>query len=265
MEELPGAGVLGGVEQLLRRPLLHDHPVLHEDDLVGDRAGEPHLVRDDEHRHPLLGQLDHHREHLPDQLGVEGARRLVEQDQLGGHGERAGDGNPLLLSAGELRRVGVGLVRQADAGELLHRQLGRRILLHPLHLHRPEADVPQGSEVGEQVEVLKDEPHLGAQFVDVRLGVGHVLPIEEDPPLIRRGQPVDATEQSRLAGPGRADHHLRLSALERERDPLQHLFSSVSFVNVFDYKQAHTVPPPRASSPGMRSRRSSHPSDRFPA
>ena len=38
-------------EELARRVNLDDAALVHEDDAVGDRAGETHLVRDDEHRH----------------------------------------------------------------------------------------------------------------------------------------------------------------------------------------------------------------------
>jgi hypothetical protein len=58
-------------------------------------------------------------EHLADQLGVERARDLVEQHHLGAHGQRAGDGDALLLAARELRRVGVELVAQPHLLEQL--------------------------------------------------------------------------------------------------------------------------------------------------
>ena len=43
--------------------------------------------------------------HLPAQLEVERAERLVEQQHLGPVDERPGQGDPLLLAAGELRRL----------------------------------------------------------------------------------------------------------------------------------------------------------------
>ena len=82
--------------------------------MVADIAREPHLVGDDDHRHPLLRELSHHVEHLLDQLRVEGARHLVEQHQLRPHRQRPGDRHPLLLPAGEPRRVLVDLVGEAD-------------------------------------------------------------------------------------------------------------------------------------------------------
>ena len=73
---------------------------------MGNLAGEPDGVRD-QHHHDALGQqraddvLD-----LADQLGVERRGDLVEEQDLGPHRQRPGDRHPLLLTAGELSRVG---------------------------------------------------------------------------------------------------------------------------------------------------------------
>ena len=99
--------------------LLDDDAAVHEDDVVGDLAGEAHLVGHDDHRHALLGELAHDAQHLADELGVEGRGRLVEEHQLGVHRQRPGDGDALLLAAGELRRVGVRLVAEPDLLEQL--------------------------------------------------------------------------------------------------------------------------------------------------
>ena len=57
-------------------------------------------MRRDDHRHPLLGQLPDRVQDLGDQHGVERARDLVQQQDVGLHRERADDGDPLLLPAG---------------------------------------------------------------------------------------------------------------------------------------------------------------------
>ena len=108
--------------------LLDDVAAVHEDHAVGDLAGEGHLVGDDEHRHALAGQPAHDREDVTDELGVEGRGRLVEEHELGVHRQRPGDGDALLLTAGELGREGVGLVGQPDLLEVLA-GLGLRLLL----------------------------------------------------------------------------------------------------------------------------------------
>ena len=78
-----------------------------------DVAGEPHLVRRDQHRHPARRELADHVEHLRDELRVERARHLVEQQQLRLHRERADDRDALLLPAREPVGVLVALVARA--------------------------------------------------------------------------------------------------------------------------------------------------------
>ena len=64
---------------------------------------------------PLLRQLLHHREHLADEFRIERAGRLVEQHQLRLHRQRTRNRHALLLAAGELRGIRIGLVRKPDA------------------------------------------------------------------------------------------------------------------------------------------------------
>src|SRR5436190_23776026 len=47
-------------EEVLRRAFFDDLTVVHHHDPVGGDPREPHLVRDDDHRHPLVGELLHH-------------------------------------------------------------------------------------------------------------------------------------------------------------------------------------------------------------
>jgi len=45
---------------------------------------EMHLMRDDEHRHAVIRQSSHYRQHLAHQLGIERACHLIEIANLGG-------------------------------------------------------------------------------------------------------------------------------------------------------------------------------------
>ena len=67
--------------------------------------GEAHLVGDHHHGHAVGGELAHDGEHLADHFRVERGGRFVEQHELRMHGQRAGDRHPLLLAAGQLRRI----------------------------------------------------------------------------------------------------------------------------------------------------------------
>src|SRR5216683_6132741 len=64
-------------EDLIRWSLLLDPSLVQEDDLARDLAGETHLVGDDEHGSPFLGERADHAQHLGHQLGVESRGRLV--------------------------------------------------------------------------------------------------------------------------------------------------------------------------------------------
>ena len=64
-----------------------------------------------------MREFDHHVEHFVDHFRVECGSGLVEQHDLGAHGERAGDGHTLLLAAGELGGHLAGLGVDAHAGE----------------------------------------------------------------------------------------------------------------------------------------------------
>ena len=61
---------------------LDDQPVVEEAHLVGDLAGEAHLVGGDQHRHAVGFELADDLEHLADQLGVERAGDLIQQQRV---------------------------------------------------------------------------------------------------------------------------------------------------------------------------------------
>ena len=129
-------GCVGLAEDPLGRTLLEDEALVEEDDAVGDVAREAHLVGGDEHRHALGGQLADDVEHLADELGVERAGDLVEQEQGGIHGQGADDRDALLLAAGEPVGEVVALVGEAEP---LEQRVGPLLGLGA----RPAQDAPR--------------------------------------------------------------------------------------------------------------------------
>src|SRR3954469_3505237 len=116
-EEAAGLFALWGDEDLGGWALLEDAAFVEEGDLVGDLAGEAHLVGGDHHRHPLPLQIPDRREDLADQLGIEGAGDLVEEQGPGAAGKGSGDRHPLLLAAGEVVGTVVLAAGEAEASE----------------------------------------------------------------------------------------------------------------------------------------------------
>src|SRR3990170_6712997 len=140
VEEALGALLLGGREEVFRGPFLHDLTLVHEHDPIGDLPGEAHLVADDHHRHPFVSERLHHIQDLLDHLRIERRGGLVEQHDLWFHAERPGDRDALLLAARELRRAGVGLVRDAHLLEQRSGALLRGRPVEPANVHRRKGE-----------------------------------------------------------------------------------------------------------------------------
>ena len=136
---------------------LDDPPIGQEADLVGHLAGEAHLVGGDQHRHSLLLELADDRQHLSDELGVQGAGDLVEQQRARAGHQRAGDRHPLLLAAREPVRIVLAAAGEPEALE--HRQAvpARLRGVDPLGLDGAEDHVVDHAAVREQVVGLEDE------------------------------------------------------------------------------------------------------------
>ncbi len=112
--------------------MLNYDAVVHEDDAVGRLAGEADLVSDDDHRHAPPASSRMTSSTSPTSSGSSAEVGSSNSMQLGLHRQRAGDGDALLLAAGELARVGVGLVGEADPVEqLLARSIAIARLARP--------------------------------------------------------------------------------------------------------------------------------------
>ncbi len=192
-------------------------------DLVGDLPGEAHLVRGDQHRHALALQLADGAQHLADQLGVEGARHLVEEHGPRPGGEGAGDRDALLLAAGEIGGPLVLAPAEPEPLEDLPRLTLRLLAVDPVGADDSQGHVVEHPEMREEVVGLEDEAEPAAHGDRVDRRVGDHLAVEEDVAVVDVGEQVDAAQQGRLARARRPDQRDRLVLVDGEVDPLQHL------------------------------------------
>ena len=135
---------------------------------------------DEDAGHALGRELADGDEHLLLGLRIERGGDFVEQHDLRVHGERAGDGDTLLLTARKLTRIAVRLLRQSDFGQqaasaLLHLS---PILLQ--NMDRRHHHVLQSGLVRKQVVLLEHDPDLAAQRQLVELGIVDLLPLNRD-------------------------------------------------------------------------------------
>ncbi len=151
---------------------------------------------------------------------VQGAGRLVREDHPGLGDQRAGDGDPLALTAGELVGAVTEPVAETDRGEDL---LGPRTVdAPPGELQRQHRVLRDGERV-QQVVLLEHEPDPTPPEPR-QLGLGparHLRAVDHHDPAVRPVEPRRALQQRRLAGPRRTHHRRERPALQAQRDPVQ--------------------------------------------
>ena len=210
-------------------------------------ARKAHFVRHHQHGHALLGQGAHGAQHLARQFGVERRGGLVEQHDVGLHGQRPGDGHALLLPTRQARRVVVTLGTQAHFVQQHFRAGDGFVTGHAAHHHGRFDEVLQHREVREQVEVLEhhtglaaDAAHFGLADVravarGIRLRQGLAFDGDEAP--VDGFQVVQAAQEGALARARRPDQRHHFALPHRERDIAQHGHTPKGFVNAarFDH------------------------------
>ena len=189
--------------------------VVHHNDTVR-LLGLRHVVGDEHHRHaPLPVQPMDGVQHLPPSVGVQHSRGLVQHDALRLHGNDAGNGHPLLLSAGEqVRRM---------AGKITHTHRLQRIV-HPLtNFLRRNAQIFRGKghillhHVGDDlvIRVLEHHAHPPPDLQQHRLVMG-IHPLYIHRPARWQQHGVHVLSQSRFPGAVMPQHHHEAALLDAE-------------------------------------------------
>ena len=190
------------------RPRGHDDDPRRQEDRLGDAVGHEHDGRPgpspDAHQlgvHPLAGHL------------VEGAERLVHEQQLRIERQRPGDRDALLHAARQLPRMPLGERLELDEAEQVG---GPAAALVGRVAHDLER----------QLDVLGDRPPVHQDRAPGRpsRSRGPAGPAPAGLPLIvdraagRLGQVADEPQQGRLAAAGRTDERDELALADRQVD-----------------------------------------------
>ena len=142
---------------------------------------------------------------------VEIAGRLVGNEDRRVGRQRAGQRHPLLLAAGQLRRIVVLPLAQADGGELVRGALMRVVDAGKLQRH---GDVLQRRHGGNEVEGLEHDTDIAAAEARQRVLAEQAERLARDHHRAGVGalQPGHDHEQGRFSGAGGADQADRLAA-----------------------------------------------------
>jgi len=166
-----------------------------------------------------LGGVPQHAEDVDAGVDVEGAGRLVAEEERDVLHQGACDRDPLLLAAGELAREVVHAIAEAH---LVEGVPGAGLGVPAGELGQ-ELDVLQCGECGHQVEELEDEADGGEAVVRAgilaQIGQGGAHDVE----IATRGciEGPDDVEHRRLAGAARPEHHHEFPAWDPERHVLE--------------------------------------------
>ena len=199
---------------------------------------------------PSRGELAHHVEHVADQLRVERRRRLVEQHQLRLHRERPRDRDPLLLAAGQLRRVAASLSPSPTRSSSSIASLDAPPSGLFFTRHRRLDHVLEAVMCGNRLKRWKTMPILArsrqtsvAQLVELvaRPAVADELAVDPEPAGVDLLQVVDAAQERRLARAGGPDEAHHLARRDLEVDALQHLEPAEALAHRLglDHRLAH--------------------------
>ena len=158
------------------------------------------VVRHDDQREPVGVQLAQELHHLFRRLRVERARGLVGPHDAGAAGQRAGDGDALLLAARQLGGPVLQARAETDAFERLRRAAARFLCVDAGEQQR-QLGVLDRAEHRDEVVRLEDEAHRrravrGAPRVGERVKVDAV---EQHPTAVDVVEARAAVEQRRLA------------------------------------------------------------------
>ena len=159
---------------------------------------------------------------------VLGSRGLVADQNFGVRGEGAGDGHALLLSAGELRGIGLGLILEPHDVEELQSSLFAPLLLSPQSgkLHW-EADVIEAVSLQQQVEALEDHRDLAPRRAELRGGHRvQTLSVHDDLALRRALEHIDTAHERGFAGTAHADDAVDVAVWNGQGDVLERVYPS---------------------------------------
>jgi len=182
-------------------------------------ASEARVVRDHADRRARGVELAEEVHHGVAVLGVEVAGRLVREEDGRLAGQRAGDGDALLLAAGELRRKVLRAMQHADA---LERRFDALLAVRgrQFAIRQRQVDVLGDGQVADQVEGLEDEADLAvanARALRRRKRLDRVAG-EHVPAGRRRVEEAEDREERRLAAAGWAADREVLAAPHFEAD-----------------------------------------------
>jgi hypothetical protein len=207
---------------------LLDQTVLHDDEPIGDRHGfELVMGHEDGRDLEALLEFPDLLAHDQPQVCIEVGERLVEQQDLRLEAERPGEGDTLLLTAGELVDHPVSKRLKLDHFQEVIDPLGN-FVLRPLIDLQSVADVFRHRHMGKEGIILEADPRvpqIGRKIVDP-------LAVEDDIARTDIGEAADQPQERRLPAAAGANERYQFALFDLQRYAFEDLVRSIKFVDV---------------------------------
>src|SRR5438034_822915 len=146
------------VSELRRPPLEHDGPLLHDVAAIADAEGDARVLLDEQDGDAEPHELADHVPDVADERGREPLGGLVHQDEPRARHHHAGDGEHLLLAAGQrLRRLVDALAEAGEMSEDLVEPLPAQRRGAVGHRREPQLQILAHGEAGKDAPVLRHE------------------------------------------------------------------------------------------------------------
>ena len=187
-----------------------------------------------DHGHAVAGEIHHDIQHFAHHFRIQRRSGLVEEHELRLHGQGAGNGHALLLTAGKHGRVHLRLVADAHLFQQYQRPFLGFLPGNAAQSARSHGKVLEHGLVREQIELLKHHAQVLADLVDVVLRVVDINAVHGDEPAVDFLKSVDGTQQRGLAGAGGAYDDHALALIHMQGDILQGGQFSKEFPHMFD-------------------------------
>src|SRR5918992_2888158 len=249
-DEVRDEARLRRVVDLPRGRELLDATLVHDRHAVGHRERLLLVVRHVDEREPDLAvePLEEHL-HLLAQLQVERAERLVEEQDARSFGERPGERDPLLLTAGQLPRLARADLLEVDELEQLPGPSVAGALPDP-GLLEPVRHVVEHAQVWEERVRLEDGVHVPLVGREVR----DVVAADQHLALVGPFEAGDQAKRRRLPTARWAEQRQELAAVDVEIEPVDgdDVVEALRHATELDVELAHaTRSPLRASSASL--------------
>ena len=178
--------------------------------------------------------------HFDPQLGIQIGKRLIQQKDFGIGYDGSGDGDTLLLSAGQFRRIPLRIFRDPHPFKRVH-HFGPDLILGPFFYHKAKGHVVKDRHMRPQRVRLKHQIHaaLAGLLKVVFLGIDDVLPIQIDISALGIFKACHNAQSGGLAASGRPQQCKEISIFRYKVDILKDMVLAIILIDMLQFYFAH--------------------------